>query len=101
MKYHFSGRTNIDPAPITRKDSECSKNTSPDEDNVNESDEDIELNSNALCTDSSSSDGNDGYDEENEHTTEQMFTFFDDLVSDIYQVIIQYLSDLQFHVLFI
>ena len=55
MQHHFSGRTNIDPASITRKDSENSENASSDEDNVSESEEDFVLKGNALSTDSSSS----------------------------------------------
>ena len=73
IQHHFSGRTNNDPAPIKRKDSECSANTSSDEDCVSEI-EDVVLNDNPLSTNSSSPDDNDGYDEENEHTTEQRFT---------------------------
>ena len=41
-----------------------------DEDNTSESEEDIKAHS----TDSSMSDDNDGYDEKNKHTTEQLFT---------------------------
>ena len=51
--------SNIDPAPITRKDSEISKSTSCDEDKVSKSEEDIVLNSNVFSADSSSSDDND------------------------------------------
>ena len=74
IQHHFLGRTNNDPATITRKDSESSENTSSDEDSVSESGEDILLNNNTLSTDSNSLDDNDGYDEENEHTTERLFT---------------------------
>ena len=64
----------MQPTPITRKDSESSENTLSDEENGSESEEDIVLNGNALSTDSSFSDNNDGYDEENEHTAEQLST---------------------------
>ena len=57
----FSRRTNTDPTLITRKDSGGSKNTSPAEDNVSESEEGIVLKDNPLSTDSSSSVENDGY----------------------------------------
>ena len=46
MKYkqhHFSESNSIDPAPITRKDSESSENTSSDEENGSESEEGIVL----------------------------------------------------------
>ena len=69
---HFSGRTYIDPAPITRKESESFGNKSYNKDNVYESEEDILLNDNALSTDSSSSDDNESYDEENKHNDEQL-----------------------------
>ena len=59
IQHNISGRTNIDPAPITRKDSEISKSTSCDEDKVSKSEEDIVLNSNVFSADSSSSDDND------------------------------------------
>ena len=62
---HFLGRTYIDPAPITRKESESFENKSYNEGNVYKSEEDILLNDNALSTDSSSSDDNESYDEEN------------------------------------
>ena len=46
MQGHFLRGTNIDPPSITRKDSESSENTSPDEGNNSESEEDIILNGN-------------------------------------------------------
>ena len=70
----FLGRTNIDSAPITRNDLESSDITSSDEDRISESEKDIVVNNNALSADSSLSDVNDGYDKENEHTAEQLFT---------------------------
>ena len=66
-------RTNIDPAPIKRKDSESSENISSGENNVSENEEDIVLTGNALSTDTSLSDDNDGYDEKNGHTTGNVF----------------------------
>lgn len=69
---HFLGRTYIDPAPITRKESESFENKSYNEGNVYKSEEDILLNDNALSTDSSSSDDNESYDEENKHNGEQL-----------------------------
>ena len=59
IQQNFSGRTNIDPASITRKDSEISKSTSGDEDKVSKSEEDIVLNSNIFSAGSGSSDDND------------------------------------------
>ena len=59
IQQNFSGRTNIDPASITRKDSEISKSTSCDEDKVSKSEEDIVLNSNIFSAGSGSSDDND------------------------------------------
>ena len=67
IQHNFYGRTNIDHAPIARKDSESSEIISVDEGNFSESKEDVVLSDNALSTDSSSSNNNDGYDEENEH----------------------------------
>ena len=120
--FHFFGSTNTDATIVTRKDSESSENTSPGEDNVSESEEYIVLNDNTNSTDSSLSDDNDGYNEQNENTAEQLFTelslfvliyhmeciicilciclFFDYVVSDIYQVTVQFPSDLQLRVFF-
>ena len=42
-QHHFSESNSIDPAPITRKDSESSDNTSSDEENGSESEEGIVL----------------------------------------------------------
>ena len=53
IQHHSSGRTNVDPAPITRKDSESSENTLSDQDIASESEEDIVLNDRALSKDSS------------------------------------------------
>ena len=80
------------------------------------------LNDNTNSTDSSLSDDNDGYNEQNENTAEQPFTelslfvliyhmeyiicilciclFFDYVVSDICQVTVQFPSDLQLRVFF-
>ena len=80
IQHHFLGRTNIDLAPITRKDSESSENMLSHEDNDSESEEDIVLNSSALSADSSLSDDNDGYDEENEYTAEQLFIFINEQI---------------------
>ena len=74
IQQHFLGRTNIDPAPTTRKDLESSENILSDEDSISESKEDVVHNNNAFSADSSLSDVNDGSDEENEHTAEQLFT---------------------------
>ena len=74
IQHHFSERTNIDPAPITMKDSESSENISSGEDNVSESEEDILITGKAISTDSSFTYDNDGYDEVNGHTTEKCFT---------------------------
>ena len=51
VQHHFLGRTSIEPAPITRKDSRSSESTSFDEDNFSKSEEDIVLNDNAFSTD--------------------------------------------------
>ena len=53
IQHHFLETTNIDHAPITRKDSESSENTSSVEDNVSESEEDILITGKAISTDSS------------------------------------------------
>ena len=53
IQHHFLETTNIDHAPITRKDSESSENTSSGEDNVSESEEDILITGKAISTDSS------------------------------------------------
>ena len=51
VQHPFLGTTSIEPAPITRKDSQSSESTSFDEDNFSKSEEDIVLNDNAFSTD--------------------------------------------------